>query len=72
MIGIGSRPESAMRPANTETKPPGPSASQLAACSTWDVGHQRRDVHLDPVVGERSARRPPIGSPRVVVIGTFT
>ena len=52
MIGIGSRPVSAMRPANTETKPAGPSASQLAASSTWSSGHQRGHVHLDPVSGE--------------------
>ena len=73
MIGIGSRPVSAIRPAKTETKPAGPSASQLA-----DLLDLRRAVisavtfTLTPSAGERSRDARPIGSPCVVVTGTLT
>ena len=71
MIGTGSRPESAIRPANTETKDPGPSASQEAASSTWSRVINAVTFTLIPLAESRRTTSA-VGSPRVVVIGTFT
>ena len=72
IIGTGSRPVSAMRPAKTETYPPGPPASQSRRVRDLVEGHQRRDVQLDAVSAR--ARRTDAAAvvPSVFVTGILT
>ena len=72
MIGIGSRPESAMRPAKTETKRAWPSGEPARGVSTCASVISAVTFTLTPSA-EQPLRRPaPSCSRRVVVIGTFT
>ena len=72
MIGIGSRPESAMRPAKTETNPPGPCDEPGGRILDLVERHQRGDVHLHAARPRVRRTTSADGSARVVVIGTLT
>ena len=71
MIGTGSRPVSAIRPANTDTRLAVCGREAFDDCSTWSSVRMRRHIHLDP--GRReTAMSGPANSPRVFVTGILT
>src|SRR5206468_4227296 len=71
MIGNGSMPASAMRPANTETKQSGPLASALATHSTCSTVKSAVTFTLVPASTSRLSRSS-VRSPLVLVTGILT
>ena len=71
MIGTGSRPVSAIRPANTEMQLGAPSATAAVISLTWRSVNSAVTLTCTPSA-LRSRITSASDSPRVVVTGTFT
>ena len=71
MIGIGSRPVSAMRPANTETYAAAPGARHSITSSTCATVMSAVTLTFTPSATSRR-RSGPMNSPPVLVTGIFT
>ena len=71
MIGTGSMPASAIRPANTDMYEGAPSLTAAVISSTWAVVNRAVTLTLIPP-SANSRTSGAIDSPRVVVTGIFT
>ena len=72
IIGSGSRPVSATRPANTETQAGGPEPSAAATSRTCRQGHEGGDVLLDAGPGQAHGSEGWPTRPCVLVTGILT